>query len=508
MESLARLAAPLLAILTGVPSMPTPARPAVRDTMGRMPAAPDSPNSADASSGGLASWFLPILIGAVIGTMFALWVLPALTTTDVERIVRQWQWGEDEDNAVLEEELAALGTPHREDLLQAFSDADDEFPEWKAWIGTQLASEPFLDTSSLKELAKSGKTWDRRVASAVLVLTLDAESIDGDLRALVIPPLFEWVEDMSLLHHELPLRALVAVELAPGEELDRWKAALVKLAARDQRTTNNPDDAIDVAMDRGLAVAELSTFLPDEAVLKALWAIALDSKEELEPRIEAVRALRDSLQFEDIKPWLELAAAEDRIVRQMVAELGITGQATAPELDEILGPLHRDPDPLVRAASIDSQTARRRPTILPIYAQLLEDHDPEVRMAAIRAAPKFSVHPGAKERAAMILSILERSDDDHELQDAIVTMFELTDVHPGFAVGEIKPPFREVAAPALRAFKAEEQTRLTAITEWRREAGAPEPTDADRIDALQALSEHPDPKNQDRAKAELAKLKR
>ncbi len=463
--------------------------------------------SAGGVRGFLAYWGPPVAIGLVVGLgMVWAWRSLAIGRTDVDEIVARWEWGADDANAALEDEIAALGPSARGDVLEAFRNVDGDYPDLKVWVAQRLTEEPFFDNKSLAEEARGDDRWDRRTAAVALALRLREEA-DPDV---VMPGILDWLNDLATDDHELAVMAVAAVGPLPPDWESRVREALVRLARRrdpvsgDAADDWSPEDR-DIVIQQGLANLLRDAAVPAQDVLDVLYEIMTDEEDDYAPRVAAVRVLSEKKQFERFDAWKAAAASSNDVVRQAVADNLFRTQDRA--FGEILKPMHRDPHSLVRSGSLDTQILRRQPTMLDVIDQLLEDHDVWVRFAAAEAVAVFKDAPGAPQRAAMLVRLLEESDEPVDAEGAILALSAITGDVFGFREIDVHPQMEEVEESALDAFMKDPEGRAEAAAKYRTKLGGVVFTREDRIAVLEKLLEHPDPENRARAERLLAELR-
>lgn len=463
----------------------------------------------------LREWIAPIALGLVIGAgIVGAWKYgPGLLENRVEKVVARWDSEDWETNDTLAQELAKLGKDARPDLLRAFRavevppDPWDE-DQWKVWVGMQLASEPFFDSRSLLDICRdaSAPPWDRRCAAAAVVHTLRK---DADPTA-VTGPLLDWLRDLVVTNHQIAftsVRVMVDEQTFPPDRLGELRDALLALAAKSARpAAADEDEQIRVDVDRQGAVGALGRFIQEDAVVQALWKIAEDETDDSQLRSWAIQTVAAQGRFDDLEPWKRLAASPNHHVRQTVADNVV--RSTRPEFDAILAALHADPEPFVRKSSIETQTSRRRATILPLIGVLVEDHEEGVREAALLALGAFKDEKeGLGQRQGIALRVLEHGDTDSEVGAAALALHEMTGQSFGFAEGSFDLRNRMVDREAVAAFRADVAHRAEDVARWREKLGPGAVwSDDDRRRALETLAQHADPANRERAAAELAKL--
>jgi len=108
-----------------------------------------------------------------------------------------------------------------------------------------------------------------------------------------------------------------------------------------------------------------------------------------------------------------------------------------------------------------------------------------------------------------MLHLLETSDSKEDVMGAALAMKMLTDKVYGFKPDEVRLHEQTIDDEALVPFMADKAGRAKAAESWRAHFGAAAVwTDADRAKTLEKLLTHADPKNVERAKAELEKLRK
>jgi hypothetical protein len=461
-------------------------------------------------------WILPIVIGLAIGAGIVLaWRHGSkLFESAAWRIAARWEVDGWEENQKLEQEIRGLGKEARADVLRAFRRV--EVPanpwagedRWKVWVGKLLAGEPFFDARSLLDIARDpgAPEWDRRCAAAALV---EAHRKDVDTTA-VVEPLLAWVEDQTLFDHEVPrkaIRQMRADQVFPPQHDERYRKALLVLASKEGHARpEEPEDEVILSTDRDASLRDLDVFLSHDDVKAAVWGVARDETDQSRIRSSAVQILARERQFQDVEAWRQLAASKDEIVRQTVAENLI--QTREPAFDGVLAPLHEDAAEFVRLGSVETQTARGRPTALAVIDLLVEDHSAFVRRAALVAIGRFKEHlVDLGKRQAMALRLLETSDAQEDVEGALIALTLTTGQTFGLAPGDVETKPGEELVRGVDAFAADTEGRRQAAAKWRELLGASATwTDADRRATLEKLAQHADPANQQRARDELAKL--
>jgi hypothetical protein len=201
-----------------------------------------------------------------------------------------------------------------------------------------------------------------------------------------------------------------------------------------------------------------------------------------------------------VDQWVAVSKSADEVVRQTVADN--LQRTPLPVYDKVLEPLQFDANPLARTGALDAQMKRRRPTMLPRFDELMEDSYEWVRFDAMLAAGTFkSETENLPQRAAMILQLLETSEDPVDVMGAALAMKLLTDKVYGFKPDDVHLHEQSVEETALRTFMADKAGRKVAADQWRKHFGAAAVwTESDRKATLQKLLKHADPKNVERAK--------
>jgi hypothetical protein len=471
-----------------------------------------STGTGDAKSGGIVrDWVVPILLGLLIGGgLVVAWRSGrVLFQSKVWTLVEKYEKAaaEDGDAEAVVKELHALGPTARADLVKALHDLAADHMETKIWVAHQLAGEPWFDTTSLKEIVRDAKAAkeDHRAAACALVDTQSKE-VDAEL---VLPVLEEWLKDPSSTDRGLAVERVGTMwrlgMLNSDWEL-RMKRALLDLAKRGAPA--KPDDEERIADERAGAIITLELGLPDDEIKTMLWTVAKDETDEDLPRINAVRALSEGgiLDAADLADWTAVSKAANPAVRQTVAENLF--RAKLPEYDKVIAPMQFDANPLARTGALDTQIKRRRPTMLARFDELVEDSYEWARFDAMFAAGVFKNETeGLPQRAAMMLHLLETSDSKEDVMGAALAMKMLTDKVYGFKPDEVRLHEQTIDDEALVPFMGDKVARAKAAESWRTHFGAAAVwTDADRAKALEKLLTHADPKNVERAKAELEKL--
>jgi hypothetical protein len=288
----------------------------------------------------------------------------------------------------------------------------------------------------------------------------------------------------------------------------RMKRVLLDLAKHSAPVAGEDEDRL--LEDRAAAVLALEPGVSDPEVRQALWAVAKDDTDFVETRVNAIRALAQGevLDADTVADWAAASKAKDEDVRQAVADNLF--RAKLPEFDKVLEPLQFDSKNLTRAGAIDAQLKRRRPTMLERFDELIEDSYEYVRFNAMFAAGSFKHETnGQAKRAAMMLRLVESSDDPVDVQGAVIALFMITDEANGFKPTDLHVREQSVEDAALKTFMADKAGRKQAADKWRAHFGADCTwTDAERAQTLEKLLKSADPANVERAKSELAALKK
>lgn len=465
----------------------------------------DSKSSGEARRGGigafLAYWIPPIGIGLVVGLAIVwVWRAGGIGRTPVDDIVEHWEWGAHDANEALADRIAALGPSARRDLVDAFEAVDPDYPELKVWIAGLLTEEPFFDTKTLADAARGDDRWARRTAAVALALRLREEA-DPDI---VMPGILDWLKDLAIDDHELPVSAVAALGPLPPEWEARSREALIELARR-RAPIGDPDEDWSPE-DREIVIQQgLARMIPDAAVVDVLHEVMTDEQDDFAPRVAAIRALSENRVFDRFDAWKAAAASADGVVRQAVADNLFRAQDR--EFGEILKPMHVDASPLVRAGSLDTQVLRRQPTMLDVLDVLLEDHDEWVRFAAAEAVAAFKDASETPRNAAMLLCLLEESDNGQDVTGALLALQAITGEVWGFREVDVHPNIQEVEQSALDAFLQDPAGRKEAAAKYRARFGGATWTKEDRIAVLERLREHADPDNRTRAEKLLSELR-
>lgn len=468
------------------------------------------------SGGFVREWVVPVVLGLAIGGA-GTWawthggrdvVLP-LFHSKAWNIVKKWQEKRDDADETGAKELQALGAGARDEIVAVLRDLPADQMDAKVWIARLLAGEPWFATTTLKEIAGGAAeaVADRRAACCALV-DVQQKEVDTEL---VLPVFEAWLKDASDVDRGM---AVVRVEhlwrsgMLNSQWEGRVKALLVQMAKRGAGAS--PEDEDRLIEDRASALLALDLGVSDPEVRKVLWTVAKDDGDDAWPRTCAVRALAqgDVLDAGDVADWAAVAKAKDEDVRQAVADN--LQRAKLPDYDAVLEPLQFDAKDLTRTGALDSQLKRRRPTMLERFDELIEDGYEWTRFNAMYAAASFKHEKkGLAKRAAMMLRLVEFGDDPVDVQGAVIAMQMLTDETYGFKPTDVHVREQEVDPTALATFMADTAGRKEAADKWRAHFGAEATwTDEERAKTLEKLLTAADPKTVERAKAELAALKK
>jgi len=480
-------------------------------------AAADAGARAAGKDGGFVrEWVVPIVLGLAIGgaAMFA-WthggrdlVRPAFHSK-AWNLVEKWRTERPAEEDDIVKQIQALGAGSRDELVAVFRGLSPDQLDAKVWVGRLLTGDPWFATTSLKEIVADPKAAkvDRRAAACALV-DMQHKEIDTEL---VLPVFEEWMKDASDPDRSMAV-SRVEVLWRQGMLNSQWEArvkrALLDMAKRPPAgKTDDEDRSIE---ERSAALLVLELGVADPEVKKALWTAAKDEGDAFEPRGSAIRALAQGevLDLEALPNWTEVSKSKDEDVRQAVADN--MWRAKLSEYDAILEAAQFDSKDLTRAGAIETQMKRRRPTMLARFDELMEDGYDWVRFNAMLACGSFKKETaGLPQRAAMMLRLLETSDDKADVQGAAIALQMLTGETYGFKPTDIHPREQDVEPAALATFMADKAGRKDAAEKWRAHFGKDCVwTDADRAKTLEKCLHAADPKTVERAKAELAALKR
>ena len=123
--------------------------------------------------------------------------------------------------------------------------------------------------------------------------------------------------------------------------------------------------------DAAWAAAEIAAWYPDSAHRGARYGEAFAA------------ARKDPAAAAPALVAIALDGAQPAIVR--ATALALLGRGTAPDVADMVAPLLEDPDPLVRAAAVDTQRSLAQEAKVARIAPLLSDPSKNVRVAAARA---------------------------------------------------------------------------------------------------------------------------
>jgi hypothetical protein len=462
-------------------------------------------------AGFFRDWVIPVALGLALGVALV-WAWRAGSHhfhSDAWNIVAPLGADEAADTEAAAKALRALGPSARADLVDVLHDLPPEKMEYKAWVAEQLAGEPWFDTTSLKEIVRDAgaKKEDRRAAACALAAAQQKE-VDADL---VLPVFVEWLMDPTS-----PDRGLAVSHVdrmwQSGMLSSKWELEIVRALRKAAEPVSSPPPELAdrFADSRAMALYTLSRALPDDEIRNMFVSVALDEKDDELARVNSVRALADGnwLDAESVPTWAKIAKSETPNIRQTVADN--LGKTPLPEFDAVLVPLQYDAKDLTRDGALDSQIKRRRPTMLARFDELMEDSYDVVRARTMFACGVFKNETeGLPQRAAMILRLLQTSSEPEDVEGALVAMKLLTDKVYGVGEGDIHVRTQTVDETALRTFMADAEGRRQAAEEWRKPFGAACVwTDSDREKTLTKLLTHADPANVERAKEELAALRK
>lgn len=472
-------------------------------------------DAAAEKAGFFREWVLPVTFGLVIGGALV-WAWRSgshLLHSDAWNIVAPLGIDESADADEAAKALRALGPSARADIVDVLRDLPPSRMDAKAWVAEQLAGEPWYDTTTLKEIVRdpSAPKADRRAAACALAASQQKE-VDAEL---VLPVFEEWLMDATS-----PDRGLAVSHVDQMWHNDmlstKWEQAITKALCKTAEKVQSPSpefgDSFDE--DRAQALYVLTRALksvPGDEVKNLLVAVALDENDDEYARVSAIRALADGnwLDAESVPTWEKIAKSATPTVRQTVADN--LSKTPLPEFDKVLEPLQYDAKDLARDGALDSQTERRRPTMLARFDEFLEDSYEIVRYRAMFACGVFKSHTeGLPQRAAMILRLLETSNEPADVEGALLAMKLITDKVYGVQEQDVHLRSKTVEETSLATFMADAKGRKAAADEYRsKHFGASCVwTDADREKTLTKLLTHADEANVERAKEELAKLKK
>lgn len=472
----------------------------------------DAHPGADAERRGVFhDWVVPIALGLAIGGAgFGAWKLSrGAFHSKSWMILEKWAYDDADGNEGVAKELKSLGPSARADVVEALRDLPPEQTEVKVWVARLVAGEPWFDTASLKEMARDERAAkeDRRAAACALV---DVQNKEVDTE-LVLPVIEAWLLDAASPDRGVAvgrLEHLWRAGMLNSQWEGRSKKALIEMAKRVQPA--KPDDADRITDDRASALLLLQLALPDDDVKKLLWTVAKDDSDDELVRVNCVRSLAEGhvLDAADVPDWAAVGKASSGVVRQAVADN--LQRAQDASFDKVLGPLQFDANPLARAGALDTQIKRRRPTMLARFDELLEDSYEWTRFGAMYAAGFFKGETdGIGPRAAMMLRLLETSEDPVDVMGAALAMKQLTGEVYGFRPEDVHIHEQSVEEAALKTFMSDTAGRKQAADKWRGHFGPTAVwTDGDREKTLEKLLSHADPKNVERAKIALEMMRR
>ncbi len=484
------------------------------------PAAGADGSVAAKDGGFFREWVVPVVLGLAIGGA-VMWgwakggralvvpIVHSMVHSKAWNIVAKWQNGGEDENGSIAKELQALGAGSRDEVIAVLRDLGADQMDAKVWVARLLAGEPWFATTSLKEIVADGKAakCDRRAAACGLV-DMQHKEVDTEL---VLPVFEEWLNDAADPDRSMAIgrvEHLWRQGMLNSQWESRIKAILLSIAKHAPTPAGVDEDRF--IEDRAAAILVLELGVSDAEVRKALWTVVKDESDFVEPRVHAIRALAQGsvLDADSVGDWAEAAKAKDEDVRQAVADNMF--RAKLPEFDKVLEQLQFDSKNLTRAGVLDTQVKRRRPTMLERFDELIEDSYEYVRFNAMYANGAFKHETkGQAKRVAMMLRLLESSDDPVDVQGAVISLFMLTDEAYGFKATDVHVREQEVEPAALATFMADKAGRKQAADKWRERFGAETVwTDADRAATLEKLLKAADPENVKRAQAELASMKK
>jgi hypothetical protein len=456
-------------------------------------------------------WVVPIALGLAIGGAgIGAWKLSrGAFHSKAWMILEKWADEDADGNEGVAKELQALGPSARGDVVESMRDLPRDQTEVKIWVARLVAAEPWFDTASLKEIARDANApkEDRRAAACALIDVQNKE-VDAEL---VLPVIESWLQDADSPDRGIAIGRLEHMWRA-GMLNSQWegrsKKALIEMAKRVP--PKKPDDADRIIDDRASALLLLQMALPDDDVKKLLWTVAKDDTDDELVRVNCVRSLAEGhvLDEQDVDDWVAVAKAGTGVVRQAVADN--LQRAQVPSYDKVLEPLQFDANPLARSGALDTQIKRRRPTMLARFDELLEDSYEWVRFGAMYAAGLFKNETdGIGPRTAMMLRLLETSEDPVDVMGAALAMKMITGEVYGFRPEDVHIHEQSVEESSLRTFMSDAAGRKQAADKWRVHLGATAVwTDGDREKTLGKLLTHADPKNAERAKIALEMLRK
>jgi hypothetical protein len=475
-----------------------------------------SPSAGTATGGFFRDWVLPIGLGLVLG--LGIWVawphvwppVRGFFKSKVANIVEKWRDDDPESHEKLAKELRDLGPGVRDELLAAMRGLPSDSIEAKMWVATLAAGEPWFATTSLKEICGNDREdeEDRRAAACGL---LDFQNREVDTE-VVLPVLDAWLKDVKSDDRAIAVHRAQTMwrsGMLSGQWEERIRKDLVAIARKEGLA-----DADDVERDadaRAGALLTLGLASTNPEVKQLLWSTAKDENDDELARVNSLRAIAEGKSAEPaaIDDWAALGKSSNEVMRQAVADNLGTGMTMDEAFDRVLVPLQYDANPLARAAAIDAQATRRRPTMFERFDELAEDSDSWVRFSALLACGKFKHETtDLPRRVAIVTRALEKSDDRVEVMGAAVAMLMLTDQVYGFRPGEVHVHEQDVDETALATFMSDKAGRVQAAEKWRGHFPGATWTDAERAATLEKLLQHADPKNRERAKFELELMKK
>lgn len=468
---------------------------------------------AQEKKGFVHDWVLPVVLGLAIGgAAVGAWnVGKKLFHSDAWNLASEWSLESEDGNEALEGSLRGLGTSARADLVSTLRDLPGDQPdslERKLWVARLLAGEPWYDTTSLKEIVRdtAAPAIDRRACAAALV-EVQQKEVDAEL---VLPVIEEWLGDAAGGDRDIAV-GLVDQIWGWGMLSSAWEERVRKALVAIASVKPPPDaDVQTLPQDRPFALYALRLALPSDEIRTLLFGAAADDADpDFDARVNAVRALAEKgvLDEADLPEWEKVMKSKEGIVRQ--AAVDNMDKARLPSYDKIIEPMQWDERELGRSGALKVQIKRRRPTMLPRFDELIEDSDEWVRFDTMFSAGVFKDHTdGLAARAAMILRVLETSENEVDVKAAVLAMKMLTGEVYGLDAQDVHVQQQEVEDAPLAAFMKDTDGRKDAAAKWRERFGAGCVwTDDDRAKTLEKLLTHADPENVERAKIELAKLK-
>lgn len=468
------------------------------------------------SAGFVREWVVPVVLGLAIGggVMLA-WrhggsdLVRPLFHSKARILVEKWQTERDDKEESIAKELQALGAGARDEVIATLRDLSADQMDAKVWIARLLAGEPWFATTSLKEIVADGKSakCDRRAAACALV-DMQHKEVDTEL---VLPVFEEWMKDESDPDRGMAIFRIDSLwrqGMLNSQWEGRMKRVLLDLAKHSATAPGMDEDR--VIEDRAAALLTLELGISDVEVKQALWTVVKDETDFVEPRVNAIRALAqgDVLDADTVADWTAASKSKDEDVRQAVADNLF--RAKPPEFDKVIEPLQFDSKDLTRSGAIETQLKRRRPTMLERFDELIEDSGEWVRFNAMFANGSFKHETvGQAKRAAMMLRFVESGDDPVDVKGAVISLFMITGEAFGFKPTDMLVREQEVETTALSTFMADKAGRKQAADKWRALFGAEAVwTDADRAKTLEKMLKAADPANVERAKTELAAIRK